>query len=95
MQIPYLNQLLLFVVVSVLATVLTLAGIQVIHILKELRQTVVKMNKMMDDFQLISSSVAKPIAGISGFLTGLKSGMDVVNLVLKNSSHKISKEKNE
>ena len=84
MQIPYLNQILLFIVVSVLTTVLTLAGIQVVRILKELHQTIIKMNKMMDDFQLISSSVAKPIAGVSGFLTGIKSGMDVVNLFLKN-----------
>jgi len=86
MQIPYLNQILLFIVVTILTTILSLAGIQVVKILKELRQTVVKVNKMMDDFQLISSSVAKPIAGISGFLTGIKSGMDVVNLFLKSSS---------
>lgn len=88
MQIPYLNQLLLFVVVSVLATVLTLAGIQAIYILKELRITVAKTNKMIDDFQLISSSVAKPIAGFSGFITGIKSGADIVKLFLKGSSRK-------
>lgn len=83
MQIPYLNQILLFLVITVLTTLLTLAGIQVIHILKELRLTMKKLNQMMDDFNLISSSVAKPIAGISGFVTGLKSGRDVIQLFLK------------
>ncbi len=86
MQIPYLNQILLFLVVTILTTLLTLAGIQVVHILKELRETVKKTNKMLDDFQLISSSVAKPIAGISGFVTGLKGGTDIINLFLKKKS---------
>lgn len=93
MQVPYLNQILLFLVVSILTTILVLAGIQVVHILKELRETIRKTNKMMDDFQLISSSIAKPIAGVSGFLTGIKSGMEVVNLFLK-SSDKITKKEN-
>lgn len=92
MQIPYINQVLLFLVVSILTTILVLAGIQVVHILKELRETIRKTNKMMDDFQLISSSIAKPIAGVSGFLTGIKSGMDVVNLFLKSSNKTTKKE---
>lgn len=83
MTIPYLNQILLFLVVSVLTTVLTLSGIQVYYILKELRQTVRKMNKILEDFQLISSSVAKPVAGVSGFIMGLKSGGDLIKLFLR------------
>lgn len=91
MQIPYLNQILLFLVVSVLTTILSIAGIEVIHILREFRETIRKTNRIMDDFQTISSSVAKPIAGISGFLTGLKSGLDVINLI----AGKSKKEKGE
>jgi len=83
MSIPYLNQILLFLVVTVLATLLSLVGIQVIHILKELRETAKKTNKILDDFQSISSSIAKPIVGISGFITGLRSGTDLINLFLK------------
>jgi hypothetical protein len=86
MQIPYLNQLLLFLVVGILTILLALAGIQVIHILSELKLTMKKVNQMMDDFNLITSSVAKPIAGVSGFISGLKSGTDVINLFLKNKA---------
>jgi len=86
MQIPYLNQILLFLVVSVLTTLLTLAGIQVIHILKEIRETVKKTNKILDDTGLITSSIAKPITGISVFITGLKSGTDLINLFLRKKS---------
>jgi len=88
MQIPYLNQILLFLVVSVLATILSIAGIEVVHILRELRETIKKTNKIMDDFGTISSSVAKPIAGISGFLTGLRSGADVIGLFLNKGKEK-------
>lgn len=91
MQIPYINQILLFLVVSVLTTILSIAGIEVVHILREFRETIRKTNKILDDFGTISSSVAKPIAGISGFLTGLKSGLDVINLI----AGKSNKEKGE
>jgi len=86
MQIPYLNQILLFLVVTVLTTLLAIAGIQVVHILKEFRQMTAKMNKIMDDFHLISTSVAKPVAGLSGFLTGLKSGSDFISFFLRNKT---------
>jgi flagellar biosynthesis protein FlhB len=85
MQIPYLNQILLLLVVTILTTLLTLSGIQVIHILSELRETMRKVNKSMDDFNLITNSVAKPVAGVSGFVMGLKSGSDVFRLFLKNA----------
>lgn len=74
-------QVLLIIIISVLASVLTACGVQVYYILKEFRESVKKINKVLDDAGLISSSVAKPIAGISGFLTGLKSGVEVINLI--------------
>lgn len=83
MQIPYLNQILLVLVITVLATVLTVAGIQVIQILKEFRGTIKTLNQVLEDSHTITSSVAKPVAGISSFLMGLKNGMDVVNMFLK------------
>ena len=93
MQIPYLNQILLFVSVSVLTTVITLAGIQVIHILVELRTSVKKMNMVLDDCQVISSSVAKPVAGISEFLMGLKSGLNIINMFMDKKMPETRKEK--
>jgi len=89
MYIPYLNQILLFVVVTVLTVLLTLSGVQVYYILKEFKQSVKKVNKILDDTEIMTSSVAKPIAGISGFITGIKSGADILNLFLN-----IKKKKN-
>jgi len=78
--------------VAVLTTLLTIAGIQVIHILSELKTMMKKTNKIVDDFQVVTSSIAKPIAGISGFVTGLKSGTDLFNFFIKNRSGKKTSE---
>jgi hypothetical protein len=74
-------QILLVVVVSVLTVILSLVGFEVFLILKEFKKTVSKTNKILDDTGLISESVAKPIAGLSGFLTGLKDSANLVKLL--------------
>lgn len=71
-------QVLLFLVISVLSFLLTLCGIQVYFILKEIRESVKKINKMLDDMELISSSVAKPISGFSEFIMGIRKGLDTL-----------------
>lgn len=77
-------QILLVLVVTCLTTLLVFVGIQVIYILKELRSSMRKLNKILDDAGLISESVAKPIAGVSGFLTGIQSGAKLVKLLKEN-----------
>jgi hypothetical protein len=74
-------QILLVVVVLVLTVILSLVGFEVFLILKEFKKTVSKTNKILDDTGLISESVAKPIAGLSGFLTGLKDSANIVKLL--------------
>jgi hypothetical protein len=88
MTIPYLNQILLTLVVTTLTVLLAISGVHVIHILQELRESVKKVNKILDDGQTISSSVAKPISSLSGFITGLKGGMDILNIFMKKKSSK-------
>ncbi|PIS14605.1 hypothetical protein COT64_01795 [Candidatus Shapirobacteria bacterium CG09_land_8_20_14_0_10_39_12] len=82
MQIPFVNQILLVLVTVTLSTVLTIAGIQVIKILREFRESAKTINKILEDSHTITSSVAKPISGISSFLMGLKNGMEVVSMFL-------------
>jgi len=67
-------QLLLIIVVTTLTVLLTVVGIQVFFILKEIRRSVEKMNKILDDAGTISESVAKPISSLSssiGSLSGI------------------------
>lgn len=75
------TQLLLILTVSSLTIMLLIVGSQVALILREFRESVKKMNKILDDAGVVSESVAKPIAGLSGFLTGIKSGADLIKLL--------------
>ena len=74
-------QILLVVVVLVLTVILSLVGFEVFLILRELKQSVRKTNKILDDTGLITESVAKPIAGFSGFLSGLKDSANIVKIL--------------
>lgn len=95
-----INQIVILIVIVVLSSVLTAIGIELFFILKELRESVKKANKIIDDAGIVTESVAKPIASFSGFLTGLKSGVNFVELFNKlmekrAASEKSSKEKHE
>lgn len=77
------TSILLVVVVVILTAILSLVGIQLFLIFKEIRRSLQKTNKILDDASLISQSVAKPIASFSDFITGLRSGGDLVKFFLK------------
>ncbi len=55
------------------------SGVWLIKIFKELKTTLVKTNKILDDTQSITSSVAKPISSISEFVMGFKNGFSFFN----------------
>lgn len=88
MQIPYINQILLIAVVITLTTVLTIAGIEVIRILKELRISIKTFNKVLEDSHTISSSIAKPVEEVSSFVMGIKSGANVIGSLLGKGRNK-------
>lgn len=60
---PAQNVLLLVIVV--LAILLLVLGIQVFIILQNLRKTIAKANKILDDTGVIAESVSKPISFVS------------------------------
>lgn len=78
---PDITQILLVMVVTVLATVLTIVGIQIIHILKEFRKTVEKTNKILDDTGTVTESIAKPMSSMSGLIMGIKSGLEIFDVL--------------
>lgn len=78
---------LLFVIV-VLTILLIVLGIQVFFILKELKQTVSKANKVLDDTSVITESVSGPISSISSLASGVKTGAAIASL-LKGKKKKV------
>ena len=71
---------LLFVVV-VLTILLVVLGVQIFFILKDIRKTIRKANSVLDDTQVITESVAGPIASISNFTAGIKLGGQVLKVL--------------
>lgn len=71
---------LLFVIV-ILTVLLIVLGVQVFFILKELRRTVLKANKVLDDTSSITESVSRPLSNLSTLSAGLKTGAIIAKLI--------------
>ena len=75
-------QLVLLLVIVLLTSLLLVLGVQVFFILKGLRKTVSKANKVLDTAESITESVSAPLEAITS-LTGIKAGsiLAIVKLV--------------
>lgn len=74
-------QAVLLFVLFVLTILVLVLGVQVFFILRELRRTVVKANKVLDDAGVITESVSGPVASLSSLATGLKTGALIAGLL--------------
>lgn len=77
------TQLIIITVSIALTALLVVLGIQVFYILKEIRMTIKKMNKMMDDFGKVTGTVGDSVQNLGGFVNGIRSGMAVVSSLKK------------
>jgi purine-cytosine permease-like protein len=69
---------LLIVVMSVLSVLLVIVGIQVILILKELRETLTHVNRSLTSADNILSLISHSASNIDNTLGGMKSGLKLV-----------------
>lgn len=74
-------QILLFLVIITLTILLVVLGIQVFFILKDLRVTISKANKVLDNTEEITSSVSAPVSSFSSILMGLRTGAKFANII--------------
>lgn len=88
-------QTALFLVIIVLTILLLVLGIQVFFILRELRKTVDKANKVLDDTGVITESVSAPIANLSTLATGIKTGAAIAGLFKKKKTAARRRSENE
>ena len=76
------TQLTIIIISFALAILLIVLGIQVWYILKEIRLSLKKMNKMLDDAGRVSGAVSEGVVGMSGFVNGLKTGISAVTSLI-------------
>lgn len=74
-------QAVLLFVLLVLTVLVLVLGIQVFFILRELKQTVTKANKVLDDAGLITESVSGPLTSLSSLASGVKTGALLAGLL--------------
>lgn len=72
------TQFVIIIVTVTLASLLVILGIQVFFILKEVRISLQKANKMLDDMGKVSGSVSDGVVNMSGFFNGLKTGLSAI-----------------
>lgn len=78
-----LTQIVIIISLIAVTGVIVGCGIWLMMILKEVKKTVIKTNGILDDAEMITSSVAKPINSISEFVMGFKNGMNLFNSFFK------------
>ena len=74
-------QALVVAVILVLTVMLVIIGLQVFYILRDLRRTIDKANRVLDNTESITESVNAPMSSFSSLLMGLQSGKTVVSLL--------------
>lgn len=74
-------QIILLSVIVLLALILIILGIQVFFILKDFRQTVKKINKVLDNIDSISESVSRPVSSFSDFFGGTSTITTVLKII--------------
>jgi phosphoglycerate-specific signal transduction histidine kinase len=86
-------QVVLVLVIVLLTVLLVVLGIQVFFILVDLRKTISKLNKLLENVGFITDSVSGPISFFSTFIAGLKT--DSLLTVAKFIRVMLSKEKDD
>ena len=65
-------QLILLFVIIILTALLVILGVQVFYILRDLRTTVKKTNKILENANAITQNIEGPLAAISSLALGVK-----------------------
>jgi septation ring formation regulator EzrA len=79
-------QIVLLLVIVILTVVLAVLAFQVFLILRDVRKTVEKTNKVLDDAGAITKSIAEPVSSLSSLFMGIKSGISFANWIKKTYS---------
>lgn len=88
-------QILLFTTVTILTALLVFLGVHVYFILCETKRALEKLNKLLEDANLVSDSVARPIVGFANFLDGVRGLGSLIDLLTKKEAYHSGSEDDE
>ncbi|HLL60300.1 MAG TPA: hypothetical protein VK338_01155 [Candidatus Nitrosocosmicus sp.] len=79
------TQILLISAVTIMTIILTIVGIQLIFILRDVRILLTKVNNMVHDFEKLGSNFTHGYSEVLGFFSGVK---NIFHLIDTLSKHK-------
>lgn len=85
-----LPQTLILVVIVILTTLLVIIGIQIIFILRDIRQSTKRFNTMLVHTEHLITSLNGPVANLTHMADGLRQGVKAVEMVTSYLNHKKS-----
>ena len=74
------NTLLIFII-ALLTVNLLFVGVYIVLVLKDVRQTLEKVNRILDTADEVTAAVATPLLSATSALTGAIEGFKVINLL--------------
>lgn len=86
-----LPQTILLLVITVVAVILVIIGIQIIGLLKDAKETLHKTDMILEDVSFLSRSLTRGSSTISHLFTSLESGLQLVGMVTKLFAQKSKK----
>jgi signal transduction histidine kinase len=76
-----ITQIIWVVAIAALTVMSVVIGVQVVKILQELRVSLQKLNRILDDMAGVTHSISQPLVNLSGLLENLRGGVKLVAAV--------------
>lgn len=76
-----ITQIIWAAAIAALTVTSVVIGVQVVKILQELRVSLQKLNRILDDMAGVTHSVSQPLVNLSGLLENLRGGVKLVAAV--------------
>jgi len=80
-----ITQIIISLSLIAITTIIVISGIYFIGLLKELKNTIITTNSILDDAKSITTSVSRPISSISEFIMGFKNSFSFMNKLFNKS----------
>ena len=81
------TQVVIISVSVVLTSLFVALGVQFWFILKEVRRSIEKVNKMLDDGGRVTGAVGEGFSNVTGLMSGIKTGLNLVTSLRKKGEH--------
>lgn len=88
-----LTQVILVSAVFVLTIIISLVGIEVFFVFREMRRSFKKTNKVLEDVELVSGVVSKQVNNVSNVLDVVRVSADLMKKFLGSDGEKVEKKK--